>query len=134
MFEIRQASYRPWLLVKVVAILSLGLAGCGRGLATYPAKGKVVIKGGRPVASGGRIEFQSTSDPQAKATGWIDFTTGRFSLTTHREGRAVEGAVVGTHRVVVELRDPVAVVNLSNVYTVEPRENEFTIELPKRRR
>jgi hypothetical protein len=130
--EIRQASYRPWMLTKVVAIVLLGSAGCGGGLTTYPAKGKVVIKGGRPVTSGGRIEFQSTSDSQVKAVGWIEFETGSFSLATYREGKKVEGAVVGPHRVLVELRNPVAVVNLPNVYTVERRENDFTIELPRR--
>src|SRR5262249_36910870 len=64
MSEIRQASYRPWMLTKVVAMVFLGLAGCGGGLTTYPVQGQVVFKGGRPVTSGGRIEFQSTSDPQ----------------------------------------------------------------------
>jgi hypothetical protein len=69
-----------------------------------------------------------------KAIGWIEFTTGRFSLTTYREGKDVEGAVVGPHRVVVELHNPAKVVSLASVYTVEPRENEFTIEIPKPRR
>jgi hypothetical protein len=122
------------MLIKVIAILSLCLAGCGGGLTTYPVKGKVVFKGGRPVTSGGRIEFQSTSDPQVKANGWIDDTNGSFSLTTYREGKSVEGAVAGPHRVVVELRSPVSVVSLPNPYTVEPRDNELTIELPKPRR
>jgi hypothetical protein len=121
------------MLIKVIAILSLGIAGCG-GFTTYPAKGKVVFKGDRPVTRGGRIEFQSASDPQVRATGWIDDTDGSFSLTTHREGKNFDGAVVGPHRVVVELHYPVAVVNLPNVYTIEPRENEFTIELPEPRR
>src|SRR5262249_54465488 len=115
---------------KTIAILALGIAGCGGGLTTYPVKGKVVFQGGRLVTSGGRIEFQSTSDPQVKANGWIDHTNASFSLTTYREGKNVAGAVAGPHRVVVELSNPVAVISLPQVYTVEPRENDFTIELP----
>jgi len=131
---VRQSSYRPWMLPKAIVIVLLSIMGCGGGLTTYPAKGKVVFKDGRPVTSGGRVEFQSTSDHQVKASGWIDFQDGSFSLTTYKDGKQVEGAVEGSHRVVIELRNPVVVVRLPNVYTVGPQENDFTIEVPRPRR
>jgi len=133
MHPICRAPYPTWILSMVAAFAAVGFTGCA-GLKTYPVKGKVVFKGGRPVTSGGRIEFQSTSDPQVKATGWIELKDGSFSLTTYKQGKKIEGALEGPHSVVVELRNPVAVVNLPNVYTVEPRENDFTIEVPKPRR
>jgi hypothetical protein len=131
MRPIYPAPYRPWILV-VAAFAVAGIVGCG-GLKTYPVKGKVVFKGGRPVTSGGRIEFQSTADPQVKATGWIELKDGSFSLTTYKDGKQIDGAVEGPHRVVVELRNPVVVLSLPNVYTVQPQENDFTIEVAKPR-
>jgi hypothetical protein len=133
MYSVSLSQYRPWILIMVAAFASAGIAGC-TGPKTYPVSGKVVFKGGGPVTGGGRIEFQSTSDPQVKATGWIDMKDGTFSLTTLRDGKNVEGAVEGQHRVVVELRNPVTVIDLPNDYTVEQRENDFTIEVPKPRR
>ena len=133
MCSVCPSPYRPWILTMVAVFASAGIAGC-TGVKTYPVKGKVVFKDGRPVTGGGRIEFQSASDSQVKATGWIDMKDGSFSLTTFKDGKKIEGAVEGPHRVVVDLHNPVAVIELPNVYTVEPRENDFTIEVPKPRR
>jgi hypothetical protein len=53
--------YRGTLLVGAALALG-GVGGCGAGMPrTYPAKGKVVFKGGKPVTDG-RIQFQSVSD------------------------------------------------------------------------
>ena len=126
------APNRAWKLL-VAAFTAATITGCS-ALKVYPVKGKVVLKGGMPVTTGGRIEFQSMANPQVKATGWIDLRDGSFSLTTYNDGKPIEGAVEGPHRVVVEMRNPVVVFTLTDVYTVGRQENEFTIEVPKPRR
>jgi hypothetical protein len=119
--------------MKVAAVTLVGIAGCGWGMPkTYPAKGKIVFKGGKPVTDG-RIQFQSTEHPQIKALGDID-KDGRFSLTTFVEAKNAAGAPAGTYRVVVELERPAEVVALPGAYTVEPRENDFTIVIARHRR
>ncbi len=120
-------------LVKWAAVVLMAVAGCGPGLPkTYPVKGKVVFKGGKPVTDG-RIQFQSSADPQNKALGDID-QDGSFSLTTYVGAKKVSGAPAGTYNVVVELERPAAQVALPTKYTVEPHENDFTIVIEKRRR
>ena len=118
------------MMVAALALpASVGCAGMPR---TYPVKGKVVFKGGKPVTDG-RIQFQSATDPQFKALGDID-QDGSFSLTTYIGTNKAQGAPQGPYSVVVELERPADVVALPNTYTVEPRENEFTIVVERRRR
>ena len=125
-------SCRP-ALMKWAAIVLVAIAGCGPGLSrTYPVKGKVVFKGGKPVTDG-RIQFQSAADPQHKALSDID-QDGSFSLTTYVGAKKVGGAPEGSYHVVVELERPAGLVALPTPYTVEPRENDFTIVIEKRRR
>ncbi len=112
-------------------------AGCGSGMpATYPVRGKVVWKGGKPVMDG-RIEFQSVADEKMKAVSEIG-EDGTFSLVSHLGGKSAAGAVAGQHRVVVETspvwNQPVLVVVLPQPFTVEPRANDFVIEIQKPRR
>lgn len=82
-------------LVAAFAAALLAPCGCGPdGPPLHPASGRVVFKGGRPVA-GGAVEF----DPGGKrpvARGTLD-ADGGFTLTT--DGRP--GAVAGDHRVTV---------------------------------
>jgi hypothetical protein len=123
--------------VRAAALLLLAIIGCGPTIPrTYPVKGKVVWKGGKPV-NDGRIEFRSLADEELKAIGEIE-RDGTFTLVTHKGGRTRAGAVAGQHRVVVEPdlgpRAPPQVVTLPKPYTVEPRENDFTIEITPRRR
>jgi len=116
-----------------VALLFAGLPGCGSGIPkTYPVKGRVVWKGGKPVTYG-RIEFQSVSQPTLTAVGRIE-SDGAFSLTTHKDGKTRPGAVAGQHRVLVEPAVGDSVGFLPDPYTVEPRENDLTIEITPRRR
>ena len=121
-------------MLQLVAIITLvGFGGCGSGMPrTYPAKGKVVFKGGKPVTDG-RIQFQSVSDPQIKALGEID-KDGSFFLTTYVADKNVRGAPAGPYRVAVELERPTKVVALPDAHTVEPQENDFTIVIEKPRR
>jgi hypothetical protein len=133
MVKVSPASQYRWTMGTMAAIALTGIVGCGSGIPkTYPAQGKVVFKGGKPVTDG-RIQFQSEADPPIKALGDID-KDGSFSLTTYVGGKNVRGAPAGAYRVVVELERPTEVVALPSAYTVEPRENDFTIVIERRRR
>jgi hypothetical protein len=123
---------RP-VLIQLAAVVLIGLAGCGPSLPkTYPVKGKVVFQGGKPVTDG-KIQFQSSADPQNKVLGDID-QDGSFSLTTYVRAKKVRGAPAGDYKVLVELERPARLIVLPKEYTVEPRENDFTIEINNRRR
>jgi hypothetical protein len=99
---------------------------------TYPVKGKVVFKGGKPVTDG-RIQFQSATDASVKALGDID-KGGNFALTTYIAAKSASGAPSGSYHVVVELESPAEVVALPSEYTVEAHENEFLIVIERHRR
>src|SRR5262245_6295390 len=89
-----RTSVRAAALALGAALLLVSTPGCGKRIPkTYPVKGKVIHKGGRPVTYG-RVELQSKSDPQLRAVGDIQ-TDGTFSLTTHLGGKSVAGAVEG---------------------------------------
>jgi hypothetical protein len=120
-------------LVLALSILpALAFAGCGNGIPkTYIVTGKVVYKGGKPVTYG-RVEFQSTSHPELRATGGIQ-TDGTFALTTTLGGKSVAGAVVGEHKVLIELESRSALVILPAPYTVKAEKNEVTFEIPPQR-
>lgn len=126
---------RP-LLALLVAAAVASLAGCGSNSAvkTYPATGKVVVTGGQDW-TGGVVEFESLTNPEHKTMGKIG-KNGSFTLETLVEGRRTAGALEGQYRVTVippmredQTGEPVT---LSQTFTVEPRENSFTIELPRR--
>jgi hypothetical protein len=127
----RESRTCPWMLLAAGLALA-GIAGCGAGVKTYPVKGKVVFKGGKPVPDG-RVQFQSTDDPKVRALGDIG-ADGSFSLTTYVGGKNVAGAVAGSHTVTVELERPAAVVALPKPLIVKPEDNDFPIEIPARRR
>ncbi len=60
------------------------LGGCGEKVQlpqTYPVRGRVVYKGGSPLA-GGVVQFQARSDPRLLTNGETD-ADGNFALTTH---------------------------------------------------
>jgi hypothetical protein len=125
-----------------MAVLLGGGTGCSSGgPATYPVEGKVVAPGGQPWA-GGRVTFQSTSDPGMLATGEIR-PDGRFTLTTYYvvagRARTKPGAVAGEHAVTVEGPESAAdrrgagkppPVLLPRKYRVEAGENSPVIETP----
>src|SRR5262245_17079827 len=131
MFAICRPSSRSRVIALAVVVAWAGIAcGCGSKIPkTYPVTGKVVWTGGKPVTDG-RIEFQSLSDDSLKAVGEID-QDGNFSLTTLRDGAKRVGAVEGQHRVIVEPEwgDDKLIIALPSPYTVEKRDNTFTIEL-----
>ncbi len=115
------------------------LGGCGEKVQlpqTYPVRGRVVYKGGGPLA-GGVVQFQARSDPRLLTNGETD-ADGNFALTTHVGGRKLPGAVAGEHQVTVvppmpadQSAEPIV---LPQPYTVQAKENFFTIEVAKPRR
>jgi hypothetical protein len=131
MAKIMHRSQYRWTLKTAAALALIAITGCGGMPRTYPVQGKVVFKGGKPVTDG-RIQFQSAADPQFKALGDID-KDGSFSLTTYIGAKKAQGAPQGPYSVVVELERPAEVVALPTPYTVEPRDNDFTIAIERRR-
>jgi hypothetical protein len=131
-------THSAWRLPRAAALaaallLAAAVPGCGNGIPkTYPVKGKVVHKGGKPVTYG-RVEFQSKSHPELRAIGNIQ-TDGTFSLTTHLEGKNRAGAVEGDHTVLIELEGRSELVTLPAPYTVKPGDNDFTFEVRPPRR
>jgi hypothetical protein len=120
------------LLRGIVLALTVLLAGCGTNIpTTYPVTGKVVYKKGKPVTYG-RVEFQSKSHPELRATGRIQ-PDGTFALTTTLGGESAAGAVAGEHKVLIELESRSVLVILPTPYTVKPEKNEVTFEIPPRR-
>ncbi len=119
-------------LLAAITLAATASGGCGPGVKTFPVKGKVVFKGGKPVTDG-RVQFQSTTDPQLKALGEIG-SDGSFTLSTYVDGKVAPGAAPGPHKVTVELERPAAVVVLPASFTVKPEDNDFKIEIPPRRR
>lgn len=115
------------------------LGGCGEKVnlpQTYPVRGRVVYKGGVPVA-GGVVQFQAHSDPRLLTNGETD-VDGAFTLTTQVGGQKLSGAVAGEHQVTVvppmpadQSAEPIV---LPHPYTVEAKDNFFTIEIDKPRR
>jgi hypothetical protein len=119
--------------IGTTAVVLMSLAGCGPSLPkTYPVRGKVVFQGGKPVMDG-KIQFQSSADPQNKVLGDID-QDGSFSLMTYVGAKKVRGAPAGDYKVLVELERPARLIVLPSGYTVEPHENDFTIVVDSRRR
>ncbi len=133
MCKVSQAWQYRWTLLMAAAIALVGLGGCDSGLPkTYPVKGKVVFKGGRPVTDG-RIQFQRSNGSPIKAMGDIE-KDGSFSLMTYVGAKKRPGAPAGPYQVTVELERPAEVVAIPKSCTVEPRNNDFTIVVESRRR
>ena len=119
----------------------LAAAGCSRQPetplpTTFPVSGKVVSRAGRPMA-GGAVQFQCTTDAKVTAIGEIR-PDGSFSLSYPFERKRLPGTVAGQYRVTVippmtDAQTGVPI-ELPQAYTVEAKENRFTIpvDLPRR--
>jgi hypothetical protein len=132
----RPASLRaglPWTLALLV--LS-GSPGCSKAPTaplptTYPVTGKVIFEAGQP-ATGGSVQFRSTTDPSISALGEIG-PDGSFSLNTRVDNYELPGTIEGPHEVTVipamsedQMEIPVV---LPDPYIVGPGDNDFTIEI-----
>lgn len=124
-----------WLLALSAVV------GCGRAPekpspTTYPVSGRVVAPAGRAI-SGGAIQFQSTADPNVTAIGEIQ-ADGAFSLSYYFEGKRLPGTIAGPCRVTIippmSSDQSTTPFQLPQPYTVEAKENHFTVTLdgPKR--
>jgi hypothetical protein len=90
----------------VVALVLLGLAGCGGDrLKTYSVRGKVVLADGDvQQLAGSHVEFMLESDSTMRASGTIE-PDGSFALQTLHKGTLLKGAPEGTYRARLILSD-----------------------------
>jgi hypothetical protein len=131
---------RPSLLAALTVVL-LTAPGCRTGPPspqTYPVKGKVTFRDGKPMTAG-LIEFRSTADPALMTNGQIQ-ADGTFTLTTHFGRDKLPGAIEGEHKVSITPKVegdqthqsvvwPIAV---PQTYKVKPDgSNDFTIVLDR---
>jgi hypothetical protein len=125
-------------LVMLVGTLMLGLAGCSPRTplpATYPVKGKVTYKGGSAL-TGVMIEFRSSSDPATTMMSNIQ-ADGSFELFTIFGSEKLSGGIAGpcqvtVHPPIIPGAAPTTHV-LTQLFTIESKENYFTIEIPPER-
>ena len=137
--------------VRSILLLAFGLAaliGCGKDSSQpafadlYPVKG-VVTRGGVPVKKGA-VRFTPDPDKQEFTINSEVGEDGTFSLTTVRitdkAGERRPGAPAGKYKVtfVPHLGDQTAggftdPVELPQVVTVEAKENDLKLELPKKK-
>ncbi len=93
-----------------LALMLLLAAGCGHGgPVVVPVSGQVFIDG-QPLAAGIEGFIQVVPQNGRPAMGPIDPQTGRFQLTTVKQG---DGCVAGTHKVVVILQQMVGQESIS---------------------
>src|SRR5262245_52909496 len=101
----------PWSAFRRVSPLGLGLAlvlllvaGCSEAMPkTYPVKGKLVLKNGKPYTAGGQITFISVADPEHRGYGTIakdgTFTLDTIGHTSKGRSALLKGAVEGDFHV-----------------------------------
>jgi len=141
MFRIRRSfAGGVWLAFVPASLVWLVGTGCGGsgGMPppqTHPVSGKVFYKGGQPLR-GGVIQFQSASDPSLTTKGDIE-PDGTFELITLYQNEQLPGATQGQYHVTVIPRmadnKPVDIHQLPRLYTVEAKDNTFSIELERPR-
>jgi hypothetical protein len=130
-----------------VAIVLLSALGCSKKPTlpeTFPVRGKAVFPDGQPVP-GGAIRFESQSDATVVANGEIG-RDGTFTVSTFKVGVRAPGAIAGPHRVIVIFSDELSAaipsrpgipaggalsVVLPKPFTIQPKDNEFTLTVPK---
>ncbi|MBY0514206.1 MAG: hypothetical protein K2P78_09890 [Gemmataceae bacterium] len=136
--------------MRPIAILSLAaalLAGCGGGKDQppfsdlHPVKG-VVMRNGQPV-KGGAVRFNPDPDRPGFLINSDVAADGTFNLSTVRttdsQGERKPGAPAGNYKVtfIPPLGDQtaggqVSAIDLPGTVTVEAKENNLTIDLPKK--
>src|SRR4051812_40667684 len=140
------ASHYPGRRAVAVAVLAVGLSGCGGG--KYPVRGTVTLDDGTPLAKGLIVFERVDGGPPVTARGDVG-PDGRYALSTEKPG---DGVPPGRYKVLVNPLD------LSDVpddqktlpfdvkytkfdtsgleYTVQSGENDFPIRLerPKKHR
>jgi hypothetical protein len=129
------------LLPACLVSMLLMTSGCARKspkVKTYPVTGYVVSKGGTSLA-GGSICFRSLADTSLIATGDIK-EDGTFTLHTLIDKNKLAGTAEGKYQVTVlpplpaNHQSTVRPITLAQAYQVEPKENQFQIEVLSARR
>lgn len=95
---VRPAKMFVYLCQATLALACLFQSGCGDpGPKTYPVKGKIINREGKPVKSG-MVLFESVDDPKIQASGDLS-SDGTFALDSNL---GKPGTVAGKHRVMIE--------------------------------
>jgi hypothetical protein len=110
-------------------------AGCGKPVnlpKLSPVKG-VVVRGGQPVQSG-KLELKAQPDnPDMMVNAQVD-PTGHFEVVSmDRDGKKRPGAPEGSYKLtyIPQATDhKIEPVEVPVIFTVEPKANEWTVELP----
>jgi hypothetical protein len=124
-----------------MACMVIGLAGCAKSPPplppTYPVHGRVTYRDGSPVTDG-LVQFQSQED-RSIVTNAVIQKDGGYSLVTKRGRLQAEGAIVGSHSVMITPASDrndvkrnstlgrLLPIILSTPFNVEARDNEFTL-------
>lgn len=122
-------------IAAIVLLLGVALWGCHRRVEktppeTYPVSGKLVAARGQLPPAGSTIQFQP-DNVNWTANGQIE-ADGSFTLSVLFDHKRLPGATTGPHSVTVypilehKRGEPVS---LRNRYTVEPKDNYFTVSI-----
>ena len=129
---------KSYLLVVLACILGCQSRSELPAPVTFPVTGTVIASDTIGVKHA-RVQFVPTSgDKSLSALGTAD-ATGKFTLAVTRPDRRIPGAPAGVYRVTVTLplnpdRTGGQRYVLPKEFNVEPRANEFTLELPVERK
>lgn len=125
---------RPtWLLQ--LAAWSMLFAGCKHEktppIELYPVHGMVVGVDGNP-AAGGVIEFRSKENYQIRSVASVG-DDGKFALHTQWNNERFPGAAAGAYEITFSPRGDgyIPSIELDEVVTIKPEENNLTIQLKK---
>jgi hypothetical protein len=130
----RRGIARPSMLhLGAIVALASVLVGCSGKPppATYPVKGKITYKGGKAFA-GGIVTFTSKATPANVMDSPIG-DDGSFELGIVFDNRRIVGGVPGPAQVMISSRfapaKGVEIYILPQDRTIEPRDNDFAIEV-----
>ena len=118
-------------------VLVLFAVGCGPRSSlpkTYPVTGKVIDRGGQALPAGTSILFAPVADSSFSVSGDLG-SDGKFSLFTVKGKDRGSGAPEGEYRVTIQLPIPpdqrrgATSIDLPRTFKVEPKDNDFPIEV-----
>jgi hypothetical protein len=129
------------VLILVTGLLTL--ASCSRSKPlrpappTFPVSGEVKLDGGK-IPPGSTIEFRPENNEKAAeltAKGVVH-ASGKFTLCILYIDRILPGALEGRHTVTISFptgssSNSSGLISIPEKFTVEPRENFFTVSVPK---
>ena len=113
-------------LMRGLAIsLVVAVAGCGASTKTFPVSGTVKFADGKALA-GGTVEFSSeAADTKGLNARGVIEADGSFKLKTSIDGKEMDGAVAGPHRVAVIPRALDRPLNMQEKFPAPPINGRF---------